>query len=288
MEHSNLSLNKSRGQRAGLIRTLLITISSWAITFYYSFKAIVVVMSSSNPRPTIDRVIRQWSSRLISLINLKVVVKGNFERDESRPCSVMCSHSSAYDIPVSFLAIPGSLRMLAKKELFQIPLFGRAMRLSEFISINRQNKEQARQDLLLAKAKMEDGIMLWVAPEGTRSVDGQLLPFKKGGMHLAIQTQALIIPVAIKDIHRVLPAKRFRMNLNQTIEFRVGNAIDASEYTIESRKALSDAVRDQMQLLLEPEIVSELPQNITNETKPDSIAASHDSSLNSDMKQDIK
>lgn len=238
--------------QAGLLRTTLISIISWLVTFYYCLKAISVVSFSSSPRLKIDRVIRQWSERLVRLIRLNIEVKGNFQPVDGRRYIIMCSHSSAYDIPVSFLALPGSVRMLAKKELFKIPLFGRAMKMSEFVFINRQDKEEAKKDLALARDKMQDGIMIWLAPEGTRSTDGQLLPFKKGGMHLAIQTQAMIVPVVIKDIHRVLPKHRFRLNLNQTVEFRVGEPIDASDYTIESRHQLSESVRQSMSRLLEP------------------------------------
>jgi 1-acyl-sn-glycerol-3-phosphate acyltransferase len=238
--------------RIGLIRSFLVVVASWAITFYYCIKAMLVVLFNRESRPKIDRVIRQWSSALVRLIGLQIKVLGEFKPVEGRPVIVMCNHSSAYDIPVSFVAIDGSMRMLAKKELFRIPVFGRAMRMSDFVKIDRQNKEQARKDLEIARRKMEDGIIIWIAPEGTRSVDGTLLPLKKGGMHLAIQTQAIIVPVVIKDIHRVLPARSFRINMNQTVEFRIGKPIDAAEFGLESREALTNKVKQAMEELLAP------------------------------------
>ena len=237
-------------QRAGLLKTLVFSFFSWLITFYYCAKAIAVTLSNKNPRAKVDAVIRQWSTALINVIGLQVRVKGSVQSQPGRPCIIMCSHSSAYDIPVSFVALPGSIRMLAKKELFRIPLFGRAMRMSEFVSIDRQDKERARQDLAIAKKKMESGITVWIAPEGTRSPDGNLLPFKKGGMHLAIETNAIVIPVVIKDINRVLPVNRFRLNFRQTVEVRVGAPIDAAEYTVEERNALSDKIRKEMETML--------------------------------------
>lgn len=237
-------------QRAGLLKTLVFSLFSWLITFYYCGKVIVVTLTNKQPRAKVDKVIRQWSLALVKVIGLNINVKGTLDSVPGRPCIIMCSHSSAYDIPVSFVALPGSIRMLAKKELFRIPLFGRAMRMSEFVSIDRQDKERARQDLALAKSKMESGITVWIAPEGTRSKDGNLLPFKKGGMHLAIQTGAIVIPVVIKDINRVLPVSHFRMNFNQTVEVRVGAAIDAAKYTIEERNILSDKVRSEMENML--------------------------------------
>lgn len=244
--------SQSVESRTGLFRTVLITVLSWVVTLYYCLKAMAVVLLNRQPRLKVDRVVRQWSTALVKLIGLKVEVKGEFKPVEGRPMIIMCNHSSAYDIPVSFVAIDGSVRMLAKKELFRIPIFGRAMRMSEFVKIDRQDKDEAKRDLEIARKKMEDGIIIWIAPEGTRSKDGQLLPLKKGGMHLAIQTQALIVPVIIKDIHRVLPAKSFRMNLNQTIEFRIGQPIDASEYRIETRDQLTAKVKSSMEALLAP------------------------------------
>ncbi|WP_144394344.1 lysophospholipid acyltransferase family protein [Pleionea sediminis] len=254
MNKSISSRAPSTEQKLGLLRTLLISLASWLVTFYFCGKAIYTVLTSKSPRTKVDRVIRQWSAKLVEIVNLNIEIKGHFEPIEGRRYIIMCNHSSIYDIPVSFLAIPGTLRMLAKKELFRIPLFGRAMKMSEFVFINRSNKDEAKRDLALARERMQDGIMIWIAPEGTRSVDGELLPFKKGGMHLAIETQAMIVPVVIKDIHRVLPKNRFRMNCNQTVEFRIGQPIDASEFTLDKRSQLSQKVREKMLDLLKPEM----------------------------------
>ncbi|MCO7222682.1 1-acyl-sn-glycerol-3-phosphate acyltransferase [Pleionea sp. CnH1-48] len=244
---------KSR-QRAGRLLTVLITIATWLITIWYCFKAIIFSSFSKNARMHVDIITREWSQSLVNLIRLRIHVSGDFDAQyqSGKPCIVMCNHSSAYDIPVSFLAIPGSLRMLAKKELFRIPIFSQAMRASEFLSIDRQDKDQAIRDLATAKEKMEDGIILWVAPEGTRSKEGELLPFKKGGFHLAIETGATIVPVVIKDIHQVLPTKTFRMSISQDIEVRIGDAIDATDYDISERGQLVDAVHQSMDELLKP------------------------------------
>ena len=241
-------------KQANFFQAVYITISTWVFTLYYSMKALWVVSTRKEFRNEMDKVIRQWANALVNLSKIKIRVVGDFNRQyvAGQPFMLMCNHSSAYDIPVSFLAIPGSVRMLAKKELFRIPLFGQAMKLSEFISIHRQDKNQAKKDLAFAKNKMEDGIILWVAPEGTRSTDGQLLPFKKGGFHLAIQTKAKIVPLAIKDIHLVLPTQSFRPNLYQTIEVRIGDAVDASQYSTDDRNKLRDDVKASLEDLLSP------------------------------------
>ncbi len=237
---------------SSLFRRVLLIGASVAVTFWYSLCGIWVGTFYKQPRLAIDRVCRNWSSALVRLIDLRWRVVGNLpEFAPHRRYIVMCSHASHYDIPLSFVVLPGSLRMLAKKELSRIPIFGLAMRAAEFIFIDRHNRERALRDLALARAKMESGIVLWVAPEGTRSPDGRLLPFKKGCFHLAIDTQAVIIPVGIRNISRVLPKGTFDLNLGVETEVHIGTAIDASSYALEDRQALSDAVETEMRRLLD-------------------------------------
>ena len=89
-----------------------------------------------------------------------------------------------------------------------------------------------------AKTLMKDGVMLWIAPEGTRSSNGKLGPFKKGAFITAIQAQAIIIPIGIRGAHEVLPARTFRYGTHQKVEVHIGAPIDASLYTIETRDEL--------------------------------------------------
>jgi len=93
--------------------------------------------------------------------------------------------------------------------------------------------------------------VLWAAPEGTRSPDGVLLPFKKGCFHLALDTGAIIIPVAICGIHRVLPARTFRLTLDQPVQFQIGTPIDAGDFKPEQMAELMGQVRTQMQKMLD-------------------------------------
>jgi 1-acyl-sn-glycerol-3-phosphate acyltransferase len=167
------------------------------------------------------------------------------------PVIVMCNHSSAYDIPVSFLALDVDLRMLAKKELFSIPILSSALKAGDFISIDRSNIDQAKRDLKLAEDKLKSGIVVWIAPEGTRSIDGKLRPFKKGGFHLAIDTRALIVPVVIRGIHQILPTRTYNLVLNGEVEVVIGEPIDASKFSKNDCSKLRDLTRDRMQIMLE-------------------------------------
>jgi 1-acyl-sn-glycerol-3-phosphate acyltransferase len=90
-----------------------------------------------------------WSQRLLDLVSLRcrVVAPPGFAFDAARPIILMSNHQSLYDIPLIFVALPGSIRMLTKRELFRIPIWGRGMKAAEFISIDRRDRRQARRDL---------------------------------------------------------------------------------------------------------------------------------------------
>ena len=148
------------------------------------------------------------------------------------------------------MALPGSIRMLAKSELYRIPVLGLTMRLAEFPAINRHKRNQALADLARARQMMESGIVLWAAPEGTRSRTGELLPFKKGCFHLALDTEAVIVPVAIRGIHKVLPARSWRFNLGQQVSVHIGEPIDAATYTREDLPELMAETRQRIATLL--------------------------------------
>lgn len=188
---------------------------------------------------------------MLKLVRTSLTVRGEVpDFNDGRRYIIMSTHASHYDIPVSFVSLPGSIRMLAKKELFKIPLLGQAMAAAEFPSIDRSNRQNAVRDLDRARAMMESGIVLWAAPEGTRSPDGNLLPFKKGCFHLALDTEAVIVPVAIRGIHRVLPARSMQINLGQPVDVRVGTPIDTAGKSKEDLAGVMEEVRQRLEELL--------------------------------------
>jgi 1-acyl-sn-glycerol-3-phosphate acyltransferase len=231
---------------AGKVRCVSILLRSVTATLRITVATLVDAYRDRYSREASDRRLRWWSRRLLDLVEAKVRVVGDASaaKPAGRPLVIMSNHSSLYDIPLIFMTLPGSIRMLTKKELFRVPLWGRGMEMGEFVSIDRSNHGQAIRDLEQAKAKMTSGISLWVAPEGTRSRDGTLGDFKKGGFVLAIQTGALILPVGIRGSHDILPPKTFfEADLGCTAEVHVGEPIDAGSYAMERREELVARVR---------------------------------------------
>ncbi len=156
---------------------------------------------------------------------------------------IMSNHSSLYDIPVILRAIDTSVRMIAKKELFRVPIWGRAMNTAAFIEIDRGHSAKAIAALDLAKKKMSEGIAPWIAPEGTRSQDGRVGPFKKGGFMLGLQTDATILPVNITGTFDVLPKKTLLFTKGVDVTVTIGKPVDASQYNKDSRDEFMALVR---------------------------------------------
>jgi len=231
--------------KASLLKKLWIIIVSVASTLSICFLVFYLRLTRTYHREYADSVLRWWSGVLLRAVGASWEVHNahNVTIKPGRPHIIMTNHCSYYDIPLSFVSLPGSIRMLTKKELFKVPIWGKGMKAAEFISIDRHDLAQALKDLDEARIIMQSGIVLWLAPEGTRSRSGRLQDFKKGGFMLALQTGAVIIPVGIKGSETILPPDTFDFVLGRKIEVHIGEPIDASLYNIEQRDALMQNVR---------------------------------------------
>ena len=208
--------------------------SVW-ITLKYSLKVLFKTYLKKNSRKEIDRLSHDWAQEELKAVNLSFSVFNPYEinlEDDDGSYILMSNHCSHYDIPLMFGVFPySSIRMITKKELFQVPIWGGALQASEFISVDRKNPRQAIKDLSYAKEKMESGIIPWIAPEGTRSLTGELGPFKQGGFVLADKTKATIVPIGILGTAKVLPPKTCNFSINEHVYVYIGKSIEASQYS---------------------------------------------------------
>jgi 1-acyl-sn-glycerol-3-phosphate acyltransferase len=129
----------------------------------------------------------------------KVAVLGLENLDENRSYVFVSNHRSYLDTAALFRYAGKRMGLVAKKELLKAPILGQGMSFVNIIAIDRTNAEGARRSIEKAREVMERGYSFGVFAEGTRGMPGELLPFKKGAFHLAFQTDAPIIPVAIKN-----------------------------------------------------------------------------------------
>ena len=133
------------------------------------------------------------------------------------------------DIPVLYATLPSpTIRMLGKKELFQIPLWGRGLRAAEFIEVDRSNHVRALASIEYAARLVRDGVSIYLAPEGTRSRDGRIGKLKKGGFHLALDTATPIVPVAIRGTFAFLPRGGKSARTGQPVDVTIGAPIEVA------------------------------------------------------------
>lgn len=164
---------------------------------------------------------------------------------------VMANHRSMYDIPaVHYLLGRGrDLRWIGKKEMLRVPVFGWAYGLSRHIAIDRQNRRKGIEALKRAAAASKEGVSFVIMPEGTRSLDGSLGPFKKGGFHLAVDTGLPILPVAIEGSEKLMRKGAWWI-LHGTITVTVRPAIPTADLTKTDLTPLLERVRAEIQSAL--------------------------------------
>jgi len=190
-----------------------------------------------------DHRLFSWSDKLLEQAGIQLHVAGLQLAPSDEAFVVMSNHQSLYDIPVLFQALQRRLRMVAKHELFAIPGWGRAMRLSGFVDVDRRDRSQAIQSLENAKAALHQGTSIWIAPEGTRGPGGRLLPFKQGGFHLALSIGARILPVSIEGTSRVLSAHGREVHQGVDVHVTVSEPVASTDYGLERREELVARVR---------------------------------------------
>jgi len=168
--------------------------------------------------------------------------------DWSRPHIFLMNHQSALDIPCAFAALPVNLRFVAKHVLRYVPFLGQYMSMTGMIFVDRSRHTQALASLKKAGERIREGASILAFPEGTRSEDGRLLPFKKGPFMLALEAQVPIVPVAIEGSGRMFPVGSLLFHRG-VIRVKVGQPIETKGLTTGSRDALMARVHDAMSRL---------------------------------------
>ena len=190
-----------------------------------------------------DQRLAQWSSAIVRRAHIELLVEGSEHAPQGQSFVLMSNHQSLYDVPVVYQALQRRIRMVAKKELFRVPIWGRAMLRAGFIALDRQSREHSRETLLASADVLHTGTSIWIAPEGTRSKDGTLGPFRKGGFHLALQSGCPILPITIVGTRAVLPAKSAHITDGCSVRVVIHAPIDPAPFGEERRDQLIETVR---------------------------------------------
>jgi 1-acyl-sn-glycerol-3-phosphate acyltransferase len=189
--------------------------------------------------------IRIWARLLLWTCGVKTEIRGRENLPPEGSFIIMSTHNSHFDIPVLIKEVPRQFRIVAKKVLFKIPIFGWIMSAAGYVSVDRGNKRQAFSSLDKAAGSVTAGMPLLIFPEGTRSSDGSLGPFKKGGFVLATKAKVPIIPVVVEGTFFVLPKTTWRVRPGP-VKVTFCPPIDTLEYSYENKEELMEMVRQGM------------------------------------------
>lgn len=164
----------------------------------------------------------------------------------------MANHQSWLDPPLLFVYLKRPLSFLAKKELYRLPIFNPGLYWVDCVPVDRSNREQAIESTRRAAEKLRQGRSFLIYPEGTRSSDGGLRPFKKGGFYMALEAGVPIVPVTVSGAHRLMPKGEVRMSPG-TIRVTVHPPVDVTEHTVDDIDRLVSRVQDIVASALSPE-----------------------------------
>lgn len=191
---------------------------------------------------------RTWSRIWLLASGIRVEAQYAEGLDPAGDYVFLANHASWFDIPALLTTLPGRVRFAAKRGLFQIPVFGWALKAGGFIPVDRHDRKRAQSAISAAREGLAEGGSMLFFPEGTRSDDGQILPFQRGGFLLALKTELPIVPVGIEGSHRAMPKGIFWVRPGR-IQVRYGAPVDVQSYGLRGRKQLVDDVREHISLL---------------------------------------
>jgi 1-acyl-sn-glycerol-3-phosphate acyltransferase len=170
-----------------------------------------------------------WASSALRLAGVEVRVHGRAALPEG-PAIYASNHESALDVWALLRAIPRNLRFVAKQELFRIPIFGWYLKLARFVAVDRRDRAQAVLALHRAADIVRSGTSLIVFPEGTRSSDGRIQPFKKGPFVLAMEARVPVVPIAIAGACERTPKGRIEVHPGM-IDVALGDPVHPGDFS---------------------------------------------------------
>jgi 1-acyl-sn-glycerol-3-phosphate acyltransferase len=232
-----------------LIRAVLLLLY-WAISILIAGPPVVLWAAITGNVNPLYRVATRLAIFGLPLVGVKVVVRGLENLTPGRAYIFMSNHVSNLDPPLLIPSIPGRCSVLVKKELFRTPILGTGMRQADLVPVDRSNREAAIESIRAATKVLQKGLHMVIYPEGTRSVDGRLLPFKKGPFHLAMDSGVPVIPVTLLGTFESWPKTGFALKRGTATCF-FHAPLNPQDYP--DREALTQAVRESIASALPPE-----------------------------------
>lgn len=191
----------------------------------------------------VDRLGKLWSRCIVWVCGIDLEVIGLERLRPGQNYILISNHLSNFDIWCTLARMPFVVRFVAKKELLRIPIFGQALAVSGHIVIDRSKPEAAIERINEAATRTDEGMGILFYAEGTRSRDGRVHEFKKGGVSLAILSQLPVVPVSVSGTRKFLPRGCAVIRPGGRVRIVIGDPIPTTGLTFEQRDALNEQVR---------------------------------------------
>lgn len=231
------------------LRGFFVLLLAPVLTGMVSIAALMAIFVLRWPAARVHIFPRWWGRVLCRVAGVAVEIGGLDKLQGPGPYIFAANHQSQFDIFAIQGHFPYDFRWLAKKELFEVPLFGRAMHQAGNISVDRAHSRQAIKSLDEAAQRISDGTSVIIFPEGTRSPDGNLLPFKAGTMVLAIKARVPVVPVSITGTHAIMPKGKLLPRPGR-VKIRIGDPIATSGYNLKQKHELAELLQGKVAALM--------------------------------------
>lgn len=232
-----------------MLRAFLFLLAFIPLTAAVSTSAIICTLVDPTGR-LYHRHAVAWARTALWLAGVTVEVDGAEKVPLHEPVIFMSNHQSNFDILALFYAIPRQFAWIAKEELFRIPIFGHSMRRAGYVPLDRGDGRRALKSMDAAAGMIRSGKSVVIFPEGTRTVDGKLLPFKRGGFLLAGKAGVPVIPVTVTGSMVINPAKRMELYRGK-IRIIFSDAMPVAGAAGKQKDALMEQVKQQIAAGLE-------------------------------------
>jgi len=225
-----------------MLRTLFAILTVIIMTFIVS--SLIIIFGIFGPYSKIIYYLaKTWTNSILFSAGVKLKIEGLENIDKSKSYIFIGNHQSHFDVLSVFSAIPLTVRFMAKKELYKIPVFGWALYASGTIRIDRSNRERAIDSVNNALDRIKKGVSVVVFPEGTRSEDGKIREFKKGGFVLAIKGGVPIVPISVSGSRFILKKNSMQINPGE-IKIVISEPINTKDLSYQEREELSKNIRN--------------------------------------------
>ncbi len=236
------------------------TVVAWALSIFFTcfFGVVGLTLAAFYRKRLMKYAVRPWGKSVLWACGVKLVVEG-LENLPSEPSILMYNHQSSFDIVAFSAALPIEWRAVMKKEVRNIPFVGWVSKLAGHYFVSRDGSKEDSREVKRMVAELKKGPSLIIAPEGTRSEDGRLLPFKKGGFVVAMLAQVPVVPIVIWGGKNIRKKGTYELHPNKTITVHILEPVDVRKLPRgkEGREELEKIVRERMNKVIEKHLAEE-------------------------------